>query len=153
MYSVRSPLMLNDSSSAHSMPKYSRPFSLEVNCHCWCCMILHVAIFIIIKLYFLWCHSIVYNVIDRCRGRSEISSDCSITLSVFPGCRQSVLSWLPGDFWTNHLWHHRGGHAHYWWCGQWLDRTRVRTNEFRVQSQNTTRAVLILDFSLSLSAY
>lgn len=28
--SPHSPLMLNDSSSAHSMPKYSRPFSLEV---------------------------------------------------------------------------------------------------------------------------
>lgn len=27
--SVCSPLMLNDSSSAHSVPKYSRPFSLE----------------------------------------------------------------------------------------------------------------------------
>lgn len=28
---LHSPLMLNDSGSAHSMPKYSRPFSLEVN--------------------------------------------------------------------------------------------------------------------------
>lgn len=28
--SLHSPLMLNDSSTAHSMPKYSRPFSLEV---------------------------------------------------------------------------------------------------------------------------
>lgn len=31
--SLYSPLMLNDSSTTHSMPKYSRPFSLEVTCH------------------------------------------------------------------------------------------------------------------------